>query len=463
MSRAALLLAAVAAAAALASVAPVDGGPSPRSELLAAPVTPALGGDTTRVVATDDSFTFLAANAPAGRQRAFFFGNRLFNTRWARFPNSVQAFDGLGPTFNRNSCSGCHVRDGRGRPPERVGGRMDSMLVRLSTAAGTPHPAYGDQLNDRAIAGVRPEGRAIVAYDEVAGAYGDGAAYTLLRPRIGFADLAYGPLDGALTSARVAQAVIGLGLLEAVPEATLLALADPDDADGDGISGRVNRLTDRAGHPAIGRFGWKANVATIAEQAAGAAVGDIGLTSALFPANNCPPPQAACAAAPAQGEPEISDSFFERLVTYMRTLAVPAARGFDRPQVQQGLAGFRAFGCAACHLPTLRTAAEAALPELAGQTVHPFTDLLVHDMGEGLADGRPDGSATGTEWRTAPLWGIGLIARVNGHDRLLHDGRARGFAEAILWHGGEAEAAREAFRTAPAEERDALIAFLNAL
>jgi len=435
-----------------------------REELLATPVTPDLGGDTTRVVASDKAYTFLAANAPPERQRAFFFGNRLFNTDWAEYPASVQAFDGLGPTFNRNSCSGCHVRDGRGRPPEMPGDPMESMLVRLSmVVSNAPHPSYGDQLNDRAILGVKPEGRAIVDETEVAGTYGDGTPYALHVPHIRFADLALGSLRGIQTSARVAPAVIGLGLLEAVPDAMLLALADPDDADGDGISGRVNTLTDRAGHPAIGRFGWKANVPSLAEQSAGAANGDIGITTRLFPSQNCSLAQADCLAAAAQADPEMSDSFFERLVTYMRTLAVPRARPVDDAGFQAGLRTFTDLGCASCHMPTLKTGSDAPLPELANQTFHPFTDLLLHDMGDGLADNRPDKSATGTEWRTTPLWGIGLIPRVNGHDRLLHDGRARGLAEAILWHGGEAEKAKEAFRTAPADERAALIAFLKSL
>jgi CxxC motif-containing protein (DUF1111 family) len=438
-----------------------------REQLLAAPVTADLGGATTRVIASDDAYTFLATNAPAERQRPFAFGNRVFNTKWAQYPASTKSFDGLGPLFNRNSCSGCHVRDGRGKPPA-PGEPMESMLVRLSVRGPDgkpmPHPAYGDQFNDNAILGVKPEGKLTI--DEVPavdGAYGDGTPYHLIRVEPRFSDLAYGPLDDTMMSPRVAPFVIGLGLLESVPASTLEALADPDDADGDGISGRVNRLTDYQGNPAIGRFGWKANVASIPEQGAGAALGDIGLTTSIYPHRNCQPAEADCAAALGEDTPELSDSFFERLVAYTRTLAVPQARGVDTPAFQKGLAAFRSMGCADCHLPTLTTGKDAPLPELASQTIHPFTDLLLHDMGEGLADHRPDGSATGTEWRTAPLWGIGMIPIANGHDRLLHDGRARGPAEAILWHGGEAEKAKEAFRTAPADERAALIAFLNSL
>ena len=283
------------------------------------------------------------------------------------------------------------------------------------------------------------------------------------RPTYRFADLSLGPLDRAAFSPRVAPAVIGLGLLEAVPAATLEALADPEDTDGDGISGRINIVPERGQGQAVGRFGWKANVASIREQAAGAFHGDIGLTTSLFPAQNCPAAQADCLAAEAQADPEVSDAFLDKLTTYVRTLAVPVARNFDAPEVQHGERLFRDFGCASCHIPTLQTDDTAALPELRNQTFHPFTDLLLHDMGEGLADGRPDSGASGSEWRTPPLWGIGLQEKVNRHDRLLHDGRARGVAEAILWHGGEAEASREAFRTAPQEERQALLAFLNAL
>jgi CxxC motif-containing protein (DUF1111 family) len=462
-----LFLAVAAALAGLFALA-VGGGERPgaaglRAQLMATPVTLDLGGDTTRVIDTGEAYTFIASNAPLSRQRPFFFGNRIFNTKWAEYPASVKSFDGLGPTFNRNSCSGCHVRDGRGHPPEHPGDPMESMLVRLSGPDGKPDPRYGDQLEDHANLHVRPEGRAIITYDKVPGTYGDGTPYTLLKPHVSFTDLAYGSLDDDLVSARVAPFMIGLGLLEAVPESTIEALADPDDADGDGISGRPNMLTDYNGSRVIGRLGWKANVTTIAEQAAGAALGDIGLTTSRYPSQNCPAVQTTCSQALAQDDPELSDSFFDRLVLYARLLAVPQARPVNEATFQSGLALFKSMGCAACHIPTLTTGPEAALPEMENQTFHPFTDLLVHDMGEGLADHRPDGSASGSEWRTAPLWGIGLIPRVNGHDRLLHDGRARGPAEAILWHGGEAEKAKEAFRNASKAERDALIAFLDAL
>jgi CxxC motif-containing protein (DUF1111 family) len=463
-------VATLALAAAFAAVAEsqADGSAGERLiDLIRAPVTPALGGDTTTGEAGADAFSQIAANAPEERRQDFSFGARLFNIEWVPFPSPVKIFDGLGPTFNRDACGGCHQANGRGRPPGASGVPMDSMLVRLSAPAGeagiVAHPSYGDQLNDRAMEGVSPEGRVVIDYEEVAGAYADGTPYTLLRPHLSFADLAYGPLDGALTSPRVAPAVIGLGLLEAVPDATLEALSDPEDRDGDGVSGRINWLPDDNGERRIGRFGWKANVTDLRHQSAAAAVGDMGLTTTLFPRQNCPPSQADCAVMKHETGPEISDPFLERIVTTMRTVAVPVQRDYDNPTIIAGLDAFRRFGCATCHLPTLETDSTAAFPELRGQTFHPFTDLLLHDMGDGLADGRPDGSATGSEWRTPPLWGLGLVPAVNGHDRLLHDGRARGFAEAILWHGGEAEAAKEAFRKADEVDRDSLLAFLSSL
>lgn len=448
-------------------------GAALRARLIAAPISPQLGGDTTRVVASGTSFTFLIENAGPGRMRVFQFGNRLFNTNWVQAPGSVKSFDGLGPLFNRVSCAACHTFDGRGRPPENPGDTMDSILVRLSVpgegphGAPNPHPVYGNQLSDRAIQGVTPEGRAIVTYEDVPGVYGDGTPYTLRKPVLSFTDLAYGPLDGVMTSLRVAPQMIGMGLLESVPEETLYALADPDDADGDGISGRVNHVWSESAKKTMpGRLGWKANAPTSLDQSVDAAVGDIGLTTSIHPAQNCTPAQADCLAAYDQGPsegPEISDVFVEKLVIYVQTLAVPRQRNENDPAVKRGEALFREIGCAACHIPTLETGAEAVLPELANQTFHPFTDLLLHDMGPGLADGRPDFEASGSEWRTPPLWGLGLVPSVNGHDTLLHDGRARGFAEAILWHDGEGLKAREAFRTLPQGDREAVIAFLKSL
>lgn len=434
--------------------------------------TAALGGDTSRAIEGLTAFTFPAANMRKEHQRAFFFGNRLFNTNWVVAPASVKSFDGLGPLFNRVSCDGCHTQDGRGRPPLERGETMDSMLMRLSipnanSPNGTsPHPVYGDQLSEQANLGMAPEGITKITRQIIAGTFADGETYELEKPTYSIESLGYGPRGkDILTSPRVAQQMIGLGLLEAVPEAALLANADPEDKTADGISGRANRVIDAVtGKEAIGRFGWKANQANLTSQNAGAAFGDIGLTSSVHPKENCTPAQKDCLAAPIGGdEIDLSESFLERLTLYTRLLAVPAQRNTDDPAVIKGNKLFSQFGCATCHVTTLQTDDAASLPELANQKFHPFTDLLLHDMGPDLADNRPDGVASGSEWRTPPLWGIGHFQATNGHQRLMHDGRARGPAEAILWHGGEAKNAREAFRNASKTDRDALVSFLNSL
>jgi CxxC motif-containing protein (DUF1111 family) len=456
-----------------ASIVTVKSGATPaslREMLLSLPVTDRLGGDTTRPVAAQNAFSFQAANAPREHQRVFSFGNRLFNTNWVEAPASVKTFDGLGPLFNRVSCAACHTKDGRGTPPPDGQGPMDSLLLRVSVPGFGPHggpkpvPGYGEQLSERGITGVPAEGRLVIEYEELPGSYGDGAAFTLRKPTYRVDNLAYGSLpDNILLSPRIAPQVIGLGLLEAVPPSTLETLADPDDANGDGISGRTNLVWDaKTQTKAIGKFGWKAGQPDLLNQNVAAALGDIGLTSAFASAENCDPIQASCSNATTGGTPEISTEFIEKLTLYTATLAVPAQRKPDDARVVAGAAVFRDMQCSSCHMPTLKSGPHI-LPEVANQTFHPYTDMLLHDLGEGLADNRPEFDATGREWRTPPLWGLGLVQTVNGHLNLLHDGRARGFEEAILWHGGEAEAAREAFRLAPKSSRDALIAFLSSL
>jgi len=403
-------------------------------------------------------------------ERRFFRGRALFRDEWVTAPASTNTRDGLGPLFNTRACESCHDGDGRGRPPE-PGEAMTSMLIRLSVPGavddGGPlaEPRYGGQLQPFAIAGVPAEGKAVVTYTEVARSYADGEAYSLRRPDYQFEQLGYGDMDPAvLLSPRVAPMVFGLGLLQAVPAETITALAAPDDRDGDGISGRVNLVPDAAtGARVLGRFGLKANQPTIHQQTAGAFRGDIGMTSSLFATQNCTSAQAECAAATGGGEPEVADVILDDVAFYGMALAVPARRDWDDPTVLRGKQLFGEAGCATCHAPVLQTGPVPALPALADQTIRPYTDLLLHDMGPDLADGRPDYDATGTEWRTPPLWGLGLLRSVNGHVLLLHDGRARGFAEAILWHGGEAETSREQFRAMAAGDRAALLRFLESL
>lgn len=428
------------------------------------------GGALTHPEHNRDAFTRPAPSLDAQQLRAFQFGNRIFNTGWTVAPASASGFDGLGPLFNRTSCSGCHLRDGRGRPPIEGETQLLSMLVRISQPAPDPAdppvpvPAYGDQLQDRAIPGVAAEASVRIEWEEQPGTYADGTLYSLRKPVLHLENPAYGPLPEDLqTSARVAPAVFGLGLLEAIPAAALRAAADPDDADGDGISGRVNEVHDPVSQSTrVGRFGWKANAASLEQQNTAAALGDIGLTSRHFPTANCTAAQTACSAAPHGGEPELPDLFVQRLTEYMQMLGVPAQRpASDLTRI--GAQVFARLGCAACHTPQQHTGKDHPLALLHDQTFLPYTDLLLHDLGPDLADGRPDHLASGQEWRTPPLWGIGLYPTTNGHQLLLHDGRARGIAEAILWHGGEAETARERFRQANAADRDALIAFLQIL
>ena len=399
------------------------------------------------------------------QRRDFFFGNRLFNTNWAAAPGSVKKFDGLGPTFNRVSCSGCHTRDGRGRAPLHDETQLDSMLIRISDAQGNPLPNYGDQFNDRANHGIPAEGRVEFHWETQNGEYADGTSYTLRKPVFKLVDLNFGPMgEDVRISPRVAPGVYGVGLLEAVPEKEILAWADPEDADGDGISGRANYETDpETGKKLIGRFGWKANQPTLRAQNSGAAAGDLGITNPVHPEENCPGAQKACAAAFKGGELDMSEDFLRKMTHYTRVLAVPVRRSPKAPDVVKGSRIFAEIGCAACHRPTMKTGAGTALKVLDDQTFHAYTDLLLHDMGPGLADDRPDVMATGSEWRTPPLWGLGLVQVVNGHRQFLHDGRADGFAEAILWHGGEGEAAKERFRHLPKSDREALVAFLNSL
>jgi CxxC motif-containing protein (DUF1111 family) len=436
-------------------------GPDPGEELS--------GGATTVFDTSRSAYSFSARNLTFDERSRFLVGNNFFGDNWVIAPSSTSARDGLGPLFNAISCGSCHLFDGRGAPPEGDD-EMVSMLVRLSVPGESEHggprpePTYGGQLQPRAIPGVSPEAATRITWEEIPGAYADGEPYVLRRPQVALRELGYGPMaSDVMTSARVAPPVYGLGLLEAVPDEALLALADPEDADGDGISGRVNHVWDHAlAREAIGRFGWKASEPTVAQQIAGALLGDMGLTTALFPTHSCTEAETACRDAPDGGAPEVTDEVMGFLVFYGRTLAVPARRDVGDPEVLRGRALFHAAGCASCHRPVLETGAHE-VAALADQRIRPFTDLLLHDMGDGLADGRPDFEASGTEWRTPPLWGIGLLETVNRHQLLLHDGRARGLAEAILWHGGEAEAARESFRSMSRDERDALIRFLESL
>ena len=427
-----------------------------------------LGGDTTAFSAGRNAFELSARNLNVEERRTFNVGDSFFNQNWVTAPASTVARDGLGPTFNAQSCSSCHSHDGRARPPDHDADPVRGLLLRLSVpgpGGPVPDPVYGGQLQDRAINGVPAEGRIGIRYESISGSYADGTPYTLQKPVYVILDPAFGPpRPDLMISPRIAPVVFGMGLLEAIPESRILALADPEDRDDDGISGRPNILWDeRKQAYVLGRFGWKANQPSIEQQAAGAFQGDLGITSSLFPDENCPPVQEACVRAPNGGLPEIPAERLAKVVFYVQTLAVPAMRDVDDLSVQWGARLFQDVGCASCHTPRHVTAADFSVAPLRNQVIYPYTDLLLHDMGEGLADHRPDGRATGREWRTPPLWGIGLVEAVNGHTRFLHDGRARNLEEAILWHGGEGAPSRDAFKGLSLTERKALLEFLRSL
>lgn len=430
-----------------------------------------LGGQTTIFNDTPNAFGQPAPVLTREQELFFFVGNSFFNQNWVAAPASTTARDGLGPLYNARSCAGCHFKDGRGRPPEFDGEQGTGFLIRLSIpqrdlyGGYLPEPIYGGQFQSLALQDVNAEGVVHIEYEEIAGTFGDGTPYSLRRPTYVLNDLAYGEMHPeTMVSPRIANQIIGLGLLEAIPEETLLSYADPTDRDGDGISGRPNLVWDVINSQmAIGRFGWKANQPTVAQQVAGAFNGDMGITTGVFPHQNCTQAQTDCLETIHGGEPEIIDDDLLKVVLYSSVLAVPAQRDYDDPQVQRGEELFNAIGCASCHIPQMETGIHPTIPALSHQTIHAYTDLLLHDMGAGLADNRPDYQASGSEWRTPPLWGIGLFETVNGHTYYLHDGRARNLTEAILWHGGEAQTARDTFANLSAEDRAALVAFLNSL
>ncbi len=438
----------------------------------------ALSGGTATVWRDDvNAFAQPSANLTTQRKVDFSAGNSFFRNAWVIAPATTTARDGLGPLFNTNACQNCHIKDGRGHPPAPDSTNAVSMLVRLSIPDSTeqaavierlgvnPEPVYGTQLQDMAVPGVRPEAKVRVDYDLLTVTFDDGATAQLRKPRLRISQLGYGPLHPqAQLSARVAPPMIGLGLLEAIPEAAILANAQAQAATDDGVRGRPNLVWDDAqGKTVIGRFGWKAGQPTLNQQNAHAFANDMGLTTSLQPRDNCTPTQVDCLNAAHGGEPEVSDNILRLVTFYSRNLAVPARRDVSAPQVLVGKQLFHQAGCQACHVPLYTTTADSAEPEQANQRIRPYTDLLLHDMGPGLADGRSEFAAGGQDWRTPPLWGIGLNETVSGHTQYLHDGRARNIMEAVLWHGGEAAVAQRRVLSFNAGQRAALLAFLNSL
>jgi CxxC motif-containing protein (DUF1111 family) len=444
------------------------------------------GAATSTKIANRDAFSQFSANLDFKGEQDFKLGNALFRKLWVSSPSSTQASDGLGPLFNARACQSCHLKDGRGHPPE---GDSDatSMFLRLGKTGTTeeeikalenfvsatiPDPVYGGQLQDLAVPGLAAEGHMVIKYQKQIVQLKDGTEVSLRKPEYSVSDLAYGPLHEDTTlSPRIAPPMIGLGLLEAIHPADIIKNADPDDIDGDGISGKfaIAREPDTGGLT-LGRFGWKAENPNVRHQSASAFAGDIGISSPEVdkPFGDCTANQAACfdlatGVQPRLGETEAPDPVIDLVTFYSKNLAVPARRNVEKPEVLRGKKLFYGAGCASCHRPKFVTRRDTEDKAQAFQLIWPYSDMLLHDMGEGLADGQQVGIANGREWRTPPLWGLGLTEMVNGHTFFLHDGRARNLTEAIMWHGGEAENAKQIFAEMETADRQALIEFLESL
>ncbi|MFN8302192.1 MAG: di-heme oxidoredictase family protein [Saprospiraceae bacterium] len=422
------------------------------------------GGATTVAGFYSDAFEQPCANLNASELSRHLDADLVFESIFVTAPAAING--GLGPLFNQNSCVSCHGRNGRAAFPESPGD-PGGLLFRLSLPGAGSHgeplavPGFGGQLQTKAVWGVQAEARVDITFQEEVRQMIDGTTYTLRKPVFTLVDPYTDLPSGVLVSPRLAPPVFGLGLLENIPESALLQKEDPNDADGDGISGRLNRVWSFEQQSYVpGRFGWKAGQPTLIQQSAAAYSGDMGITSPLFPVESAAgQPQAD----PLADDPEIDAQTLELAAFYCQSLAVPAPRSLENAEVAAGKKLFYEAGCTGCHTPGWQTSASGPLPFLLDQTIWPYTDLLLHDMGEGLADNRPEFGADGREWRTPPLWGIGLTRTVNGHDNYLHDGRARSLLEAVLWHGGEAEPARKKVERMSADERKQLIRFLEAL
>lgn len=444
------------------------------------------GAGTSTKLVNRDSLSHFNANLSFKEEETFKLGNALFRKLWVSSPSSTLASDGLGPLFNARACQSCHIKDGRGHPPEGAADAT-SMFLRLARPAKTdeerqaleeflvaslPDPVYGGQLQDLAVPGLKAEGRMVIKYQEQPVELGDGSVVSLRKPSYSVSDLGFGPLDPATTlSPRMSPPMTGMGLIEAIHPADILAHADPEDQDGDGVSGRVAMARDPAsGKLAIGRFGWKAQNATVRQQSSSAFAGDIGISTPddPFSHGDCTSGQAGCMALPtgvqaALGDTEAPDPVLDLVTFYSQNLAVPARRMVDDAGVLAGKQAFYNLGCASCHVPKYVTSRKATTKAHRFQLIWPYSDFLLHDMGEGLADGQQVGKASGTEWRTPPLWGTGLTGIVNDHTFFLHDGRARNLTEAVLWHGGEALNARDGFAALEKTDRDNLLKFLESL
>lgn len=405
-------------------------------------------------------------------RRDFVVGNSFFQTVWVTSPASTTARDGLGPTFNAISCTACHFKDGRGRGLPDTDGKVDVSLLfrlRVKNADGTVSISenYGGQFNPQGIQGVAGEGDAIVSFETITGNFSDGEKFELKKPKYSFINLAFGAFNkNTIFSPRVGPQMIGLGLIENIDESDIAKKADPDDLNKDGISGRVNTVYSLVQQKyVLGRFGWKAGQPSLLEQNAAAFHGDIGITSYLHPEEECPLVQIDCAAKRTQED--ISEQLLGQVTLYTKLLAVPVRRDVNSPNVIRGKEIFNQINCQSCHTASYTTGNNSTFDVLNNQIIYPYSDFLLHDMGDALADDvgnyKNEEDAGTREWRTPPLWGIGMFQIVNGHTRYLHDGRARNISEAILWHDGEGAASKAKFLKLSINDRNDLLTFLNSL
>lgn len=398
----------------------------------------------------------------------FYVGRSFFKTPWVEAPSATTARDGLGPLFSANTCRNCHPNNGAGVALSKDGSMSRSLLLRLSHKTSTnqtllktvgfePDSTYGAQLSRNGNQKVVKEGTATVTYESIKGTYPDGERYELRSPSYDIKDLGYGALDKeTIIAARIGSALIGLGQLELISEKDILVHEDAEDMDGNGISGKANYAFDpETNTTKLGRFTWKASATTVKHQSAAAAHNDMGLSNPLFPQHNCTQKQKACleSVVPSGYVHDLPEHRLEAITYYVSNLAIPKQREVGEHRDGEKL--FESLNCTACHVPSYKTAS--------GITISPYSDLLLHDMGAGLADGRSEFLATGSEWRTAPLWGIGLYATVSGEANYLHDGRARSIEEAILWHGGEAQKSKAEFMALSKIDRNKVLMFLKSI
>ena len=458
----------------------VPGGGEFQEDSREIPASYWLGGNTTiHYQYTDepnDHFMQMATNLGYDNGQKFLEGRRILHSSFIDGQhdedpengvlNTVAGLAGSQP-YIKASCSGCHERNG-GAPVAPNNELLDRWVFKTADANGNPHPQYGKVLQPRRVGGAG-EG-------DVSIAFWSNVANGLRAPNYQFQ-------NGAPErfSARIAPRLVGLGLLEAIPESTIESLEDPNDANGDGISGRANRVADPANPQVtrIGRFGWKAGTSSIRHQVVSALNTDMGVRTSLMPNLDCGSNQSGCS----NNSPMLPDAEIDKLVTYLAGLGVRPQRGwesgFEDQTIVYGKQVFSNTGCAGCHTPTLQTSPYHPMAEARNQTIHPYSDMLLHDMGDGLADNLGDGDASGREWRTTPLWGLGLHACVTGgvtnpsgaeggeictpHHAYLHDGRARSIEEAILWHGGEGANSRANYQALSASDKNALLRFLESL